>query len=72
VRSGHVAMPTPPVLLIEGLLDDLAPRDAIAVADGIRDLGRDTAIIATGSSAGSLALACDEILTLSDGIRISG
>lgn len=71
-RLAAAAVHEPSLLLIEGLLDDLAPRDAIAMADGIRDLGRDTAIIATGSSARTLALACDEILTLSDGILISG
>ncbi len=44
----------------------------MALADGIRDLGKDTAIVATGRNAGALALACDEILTLADGILISG
>jgi len=69
-RLAAAAVHQPSLLLIEGLLDDLAPRDAGALADGIRDLGRDTAIIATGSNVRSLALACDEILTLSDGILI--
>jgi ABC-2 type transport system ATP-binding protein len=71
-RLAAAAVHEPSLLLIEGLLDDLAPRDAAALADGIRELGRDTAIIATGSNARTLALACNEILTLSHGILISG
>jgi ABC-type multidrug transport system ATPase subunit len=71
-RLAAAAVHEPGLLLIDGLLDDLAPRDAVALADGIRDLGRDTAIIATGRNVRTLALACDEILTLSDGILISG
>jgi ABC-type multidrug transport system ATPase subunit len=71
-RLAAAAVHEPGLLLIDGLLDDLAPRDAMALADGIRDLGRDTAIIATGRNVRTLALACGEILTLSDGILISG
>ena len=71
-RLAAAAVHQPGLLLIDGLLDDLAARDAVALADGIRDLGRDTAIIATGRNVLYLALACDEILTLSDGILMSG
>ncbi len=55
-------------LLADGLLDNLVPREVAALADAIRDLGRDTAIVATGHDAGALRLACDEVLTLSYGI----
>ena len=36
----------------------------------IRDLGRDTAIVATGRDSAALALACGEVLTLADGIIV--
>ncbi len=71
-RLAAAAVHEPGLLLIDGLLDDLAQRDAVALADGIRDLGKDTAIVATGRNSRALALACDEILTLADGILISG
>jgi ABC-type multidrug transport system ATPase subunit len=71
-RLAAAAVHEPGLLLIDGLLDDLAQRDAVALADGIRDLGQDTAIVATGRSTRALALACDQILTLADGILISG
>ena len=71
-RLAAAAVHEPGLLLIDGLLDDLATRDAVGLADGIRDLNRDMAIIATGRNARTLALACNEILTLRDGILISG
>jgi len=52
------------------LIDDLCPHDTASVAAGIRDLGRDTAIIAFGRDRAALALACDEVLTLADGIIV--
>jgi ABC-type multidrug transport system ATPase subunit len=70
-RLAAAAVHEPSLLLIDGLLDDLPSRDAAALAAGIRDLGRDTAVIATGCDSRALSLACDEILTLSDGILVS-
>jgi ABC-2 type transport system ATP-binding protein len=70
-RLAAAAVHEPSLLLLDGLLDDLAPRDAAALADSIRDLGRDTAIIATGCDVSALALACDEVITLADGILVS-
>ena len=55
---------------LDGLLDDLAPDDAAALADAIKDIGADTGIVAAGSDADWLALACPEILTLADGILV--
>ena len=40
-RLAAAAVHQPDLLLIDGLLDDLCPRDAAALADAIRDLGRD-------------------------------
>jgi ABC-type multidrug transport system ATPase subunit len=70
-RLAAAAVHEPSLLLLDGLLDDLALRDAAALAESIRGLGRDTAIIATGRDAGALALACDEVVTLEDGILVS-
>jgi ABC-type uncharacterized transport system ATPase subunit len=60
----------PDLLLIDGLLDDLCPRDCEALADAIRDLGRDMTVVATGHEASTLARACGEVLTLADGILV--
>jgi ABC-type multidrug transport system ATPase subunit len=69
-RLAAAAVHEPNLLILDSLLDDLPPPDAAALAAGIRDLGRDTAIVATGSDARALALACDEVLTMADGIII--
>jgi ABC-2 type transport system ATP-binding protein len=70
-RLAAAAVHEPELLLIDGLLDDLGPGDTASVAAGIRDLGRDTAIIAMGRDRAALAMACDEVLTLRDGIIVS-
>jgi len=56
------------LLLLDGLLDGLAPRGRASVAAGVREPARDTVIIAAGHDATTLRLTCDEVLTLSDGI----
>ncbi len=63
-------MHEPGLLLLDRLLDGLGPRDAASVAAGIRDLGRDTAVITTGADPGVLCLACDDVLTLENGIIV--
>ena len=62
--AGH----EPELLLLDRLLDGLAPRERASVAAGMRELTRDTIIIAAGNDATTLRLTCDEVLTLSDGI----
>ena len=69
-KLAAAAVHEPSLLILDGLLDDLAPADAAALAASIRDLGRDTAIVATGSDARALALACDEVLSMVDGIIV--
>jgi ABC-2 type transport system ATP-binding protein len=69
-RLAAAAVHQPDLLLIDGLLDDLCPRDTAALADAIRDLGTDMTIVATGRDPGALALACGEILTMTDGILV--
>ncbi len=58
----------PKLLIIEGLLDHLQPLDRTVLADVIRDLERDTAVVALGSDAEALSLVCDRVIELADGI----
>jgi ABC-2 type transport system ATP-binding protein len=67
-RLAAAAVHQPDLLLLDGLLDGLSPRDQAALADGVRDLARDTAIVAAGRDAGALGLVSDQLLTLRDGI----
>jgi ABC-type multidrug transport system ATPase subunit len=71
-RLAAAAVHQPELLLLDGLLDELAPRDAAALADGIRDLGRDTGILVVGCDATALGLACDDVMALADGVLVSG
>jgi ABC-2 type transport system ATP-binding protein len=67
-RLAAAAVHGPELLLLDGLLDGLAPRERASVAAGVRELARDSVVIAAGSDATTLRLTCDEVLTLSDGI----
>ena len=69
-RLAAAVVHEPELLLIDGLLDGLGPRDTEDVAASIRDLGRDTAIVAIGRDPAALAMACGEVLTLADGIIV--
>lgn len=69
-RLAAAAVHQPGLLLLDGLLDDLDPRDMAPLADAIRDLGRDTTVVALGHDAHALALACGEVLTMADGILV--
>jgi gliding motility-associated transport system ATP-binding protein len=60
----------PSLLLIDGLLDHLQPLDRTVLADTIRDLGRDTAVIALGDDTETLSLVCDRVIELADGMII--
>jgi ABC-type multidrug transport system ATPase subunit len=71
-RLAAAAVHQPELLLLDGLLDGLGQRDAAAFAESIRDLGRDTGILMTGSDASALALACDDVMTLADGVLVGG
>ena len=46
----------------------LTQEERASLAAGVRELARDTIIIAAGHDATALMLTCDEVLTLSDGI----
>ena len=69
-RLAAAAVHQPDLLLVDGLLDDLCPRDASALADALRDLGRETTVVVTGRDPATLALACGEVLTMADGILV--
>jgi ABC-type multidrug transport system ATPase subunit len=69
-RLAAAAVHQPGLLLLDGLLDDLDPRDVTPLADAIRDLGRDTTVVAIGQDPQALALACGEVLTMADGILV--
>ncbi len=71
-RLAAAAVHQPDLLLLDSLLDDLAAGDIAALAGAIRDLGRDTAIVATGRDARALGLICDDMLTLGYGIIVRG
>ena len=67
-RLAAAAVHQPDLLLLDGLLDGLSPRDQAALADAVRDLARDTAIVAVGQDAKALALVSDQLLTLCHGV----
>jgi ABC-type multidrug transport system ATPase subunit len=60
----------PELLLIDSLLDDLGAEDGAALAGAIADLATGTAVVVTGRDPGALARACDEVLTMADGILV--
>jgi ABC-2 type transport system ATP-binding protein len=70
-RLAAAAVHQPELLLIDSMLDGLAARDEAVLANAIRDLGRDANIVATGCDSRALGLACDQLLTLADGIVVS-
>jgi ABC-type uncharacterized transport system ATPase subunit len=69
-RLAAAAVHQPELLLIDGLLDGLSPADTAVLAMCVRDIGRDTGVIATGHDADSLTLSCGDVLTLADGILV--
>lgn len=67
-RLAAACVHQPKLLLIDGLLDYLPPLDRTVLADVVRDAGRDTAVIAFGVDPHALALVCDQVIVLADGI----
>jgi ABC-2 type transport system ATP-binding protein len=60
----------PSLLIIDGLLDHLQPLDRTVLADAIRDLGHDTAVVALGGDVDTLSLVCDRVIELADGMIV--
>jgi ABC-2 type transport system ATP-binding protein len=69
-RLAAAAVHQPELLLIDGMLDDLAPGELAELADAVRDLGKDTTIVAVGRDSAALGLACAEVLAMADGILV--
>jgi ABC-type multidrug transport system ATPase subunit len=69
-RLAAACVHQPKLLLLDSLLDHLPPLDRTVLADVIRDLRRDTAVIAVGGEADSLELVCDQVIPLRGGILV--
>jgi ABC-type multidrug transport system ATPase subunit len=67
-RLAAACVHQPKLLLIDGLLDRLAPRDLMLLAGSVRDLERDTALIVLGDEPDALLLVCDQVTALTGGI----
>ena len=67
-RLAAAAVHEPELLLLDGLLDDLSARERAGLVESVRELAKDTVILVAGCDATALRLACDEVMTLSDGI----
>ena len=70
-RLAAAAVHQPELILLDGLLDGLQPRDSAALSEAVRDLSRDSAFLVAGCDGLALELACDEVLVLADGILIN-
>jgi ABC-2 type transport system ATP-binding protein len=70
-RLAAAAVHQPELILLDGLLDGLQPREMTALTEAVRDLSRDTAILVAGCDGLALELACDEVLVLTDGIVVN-
>jgi branched-chain amino acid transport system ATP-binding protein len=70
VRLAVACVHQPKLLLIDSLLDQLQPLDRTVLADVIRDFSRDTAVVALGSEADTLALVCDRVITMTGSILV--
>lgn len=70
VRLAVACVHQPRLLLLDGLLDHLPPLERTVLADVIRDLQRDTAVIALSPDPGTLSLICDQVIELTRGIVV--
>lgn len=70
-RLAAAAVHQPELLLLDGLMDGLEPREMAVLVTAIRDLSRDSGILVTGTDRDALELACDDVLVLTDGVLIS-
>ena len=62
----------PELLLLDGVLDGMDDRDAVCVADAVRDAAMVTAVVVTGQDPERLERACGHVLTLAQGVLTSG
>jgi ABC-2 type transport system ATP-binding protein len=71
-RLAAACVHEPDLLIVNGLFDQLPTLDRVILADAVRDLRRDTSIVALGQDADTLLLFCDQIAILSGGVLIGG
>jgi ABC-type multidrug transport system ATPase subunit len=71
-RLAAAAVCQPELLLLDGLLDELRPREARALADAVNDLSHDAGVLLTGTDIRALELVCDDIMVLADGVLVGG
>ncbi len=69
-RVAAACVHQPKLLIAHGLLDELGPRDRAVLTDLLRDIERDTAVVAIGRDPEPLAVLCDRVLTLDAGIVV--
>jgi len=67
-RLAAACVHQPKLLLVDGILDHLHGRDLATLADIVKDLERDAAVITFGVDAEPLMLACQQVLTLAGGV----
>lgn len=65
------AVHEPELIVVDRLLDRLPPAGLDALTGSVRRVGQDTAIAVTGCDAWALAQACDDVITMADGIIVS-
>jgi len=70
-RLAAAAVHQPELLLLDGLLDGLPARDAGVLADAVDDLSRDAGLLVASADPRVLALACDDVMVLADGVLVS-
>ena len=70
VRLAVACVHQPRLLLLDGVLDHLPPLERTVLADVIRDLQRDTAVVAFGPDPGALSLICEQVIELTDGVVV--
>lgn len=69
-RLAAAAAHQPELLLLDGLLDGLELPEITTLAGAIRTLSQDSGVVLTGCDAEALALTCDEVLVLTDGVVV--
>jgi ABC-2 type transport system ATP-binding protein len=69
-RLAAAAVHQPELLLLDELLDGLPARDVPAMADGIRELSADAAILITGTDASALSVTCEQVMRLAEGVLV--
>jgi ABC-2 type transport system ATP-binding protein len=67
-RLAAAAVHRPGLLLLDGLLDGLTPHELASLADGVRALAWESAIIVIGRDVAALGFTCDQVFTLAHGI----